>query len=196
MVKSITRGAALALALATVFSGPAHAADEHDAALRKLLHAKILPFVQKSIVIDSVNNQNRKYATLNARQINRLDKIWRDEVSRAGGALINEVLANPLSNYLKQVKQANGELFAEIYVMDNKGLNVGQSDVTPDYWQGDEGKWQKTFLAGRGAVRISKGKIDDSSQKRVARITVTIVDPTTNRVFGAVTIGVNVDELG
>ncbi len=196
MVKSFTRSAAIALALATVFSGPALAAEEHEAALRKLVHAKILPFVQKSIVIDSVNNQNRKNATLNARQINRLDKIWRDEVSRAGGALINEVLANPLSNYLKQVKQANGALFAEIYVMDNKGLNVGQSDVTPDYWQGDEGKWQKTFLAGRGAVRISKGKMDESSRKRVARITVTIVDPTTNRVIGAVTIGVNVDELG
>ena len=196
MVKSFTRSAAIALALATVFYGPALAAEEHDAALRKLVHAKILPFVQKSIVIDSVNNQNRKNATLNARQINRLDKIWRDKVSRAGGALINEVLANPLSNYLKQVKQANGALFAETYVMDNKGLNVGQSDVTPDYWQGDEGKWQKTFLAGRGAVRISKGKMDVSSQKRVARITVTIVDPTPNRVIGAVTIGVNVDELG
>ena len=81
-------------------------------------------------------------------------------------------MANPLSNYLKQVKRDNGDLFAEIYVMDNKGLNVGQSDVTPDYWQGDEGKWRKT------------------------RVTVTIVDPATNRVIGAVTIGVNVDELG
>jgi hypothetical protein len=25
---------------------------------------------------------------------------------------------------------------------------VGQSDVTSDYWQGDEGKWQKTFGTG------------------------------------------------
>ncbi len=196
MVMSITRGAALALALAAAISGPALAADEHDAELRKLVHTKILPFVQKSIVIDSVNFQNRQNATLNARQIKRLDKIWRDEVGRAGGALINEVLTNPLSNYLKQVKRDNGDLFAEIYVMDNKGLNVGQSDVTPDYWQGDEGKWQKTFLVGRGAIRISKGKKKDPSQKRLSRVTVTIVDPTTNRVIGAVTIGVNLDELG
>ncbi len=105
-------------------------------------------------------------------------------------------MANPLSNYLKQVKRDNGDLFAEIYVMDNKGLNVGQSDVTPDYWQGDEGKWRKTFLAGRGAIRISKGKKKDPGKGRLARVTVTIVDPATNRVIGAVTIGVNVDELG
>ncbi len=196
MLKSITRGAALVLALAAVFSGPALAAEKHEARLRELLHTKILRLVQQPIVVDSVMRQNRNNASLTARQINRLDKIWRDEVKRAGGALINEVLSNPLSNYLKQVKQANGGLFTEIYVMDNKGLNVGQSDVTPDYWQGDEGKWRKTFLAGRGAFRISKGKMDRSSGKRQARVTVTIVDPTTNRVIGAVTFGVNVDELG
>ncbi len=194
MVKSFTRCAALAFAI--VCSGPVLAADGQDAELRKLVQTKILPFVQKSIVIDSVNVQNQKNATLNARQIKRLDKIWRDEVSRAGGALINEVMANPLSNYLRQVKQDNGGLFAEIYVMDNKGLNVGQSDMTPDYRQGDEGKWQKTFLAGRGAIRISKGKKKDPSKGRLARVTVTIVDPITNQVIGAVTIGVNVDELG
>ncbi len=89
------------------------------------------------------------------------------------------MLANPLSNYLRQVKQANGDLCTDIYVMDNKGLNVGQSDLTPDYWQGDEGKWRKTFLAGRGAIRISKIKMDHSTRKPRARVTVTIVDPST-----------------
>ena len=196
MFKSITRGAAFVLALAAVSSGPAHAADEHEARLREIVQTKIMPFVRRSIVVDSVNTQNREHASLNARQISRLDKIWKDEVKRAGGALINEVLASPLSNYLKQVKQANGNLFTEIYVMDNKGLNVGQTDITPDYWQGDEGKWQKTFLSGIGSVRIGKIKKHKSTGKRQSRVTVTIVDPSTNRVIGAVTIGVNADELG
>ena len=35
---------------------------------------------------------------------------------------------------------------------DNKGLNVGQSDVTSDYWQGDEAKWKKSYKMGAGAV--------------------------------------------
>ncbi len=196
MLKSITRGAALVLVLAIVCPGSGRAADDHQARLRELVHSTILPMVRNSIVIDSVKMQNRQNASLNARQIKRLDKIWRDEVERAGGALINEVLTNPLSNYLRRVKQANGDLFTDINVMDNKGLNVGQSDVTPDYWQGDEGKWRKTFLAGRGAIRISKVKMDKSSRKNRARVTVTIVDPSTDRVIGAVTIGVNVDELG
>jgi uncharacterized phage infection (PIP) family protein YhgE len=37
-------------------------------------------------------------------------------------------------------------------VKDNKGLNVGQSDVTSDYWQGDEAKWKKSYKMGAGAV--------------------------------------------
>ena len=105
MVKSLTRIAAVTLALVTAFSGPAISADDREAALRKLVDTKILPFVQKSIVVDSVKVQNQRHAGLTERQIRRLDKIWKDEVKRAGGALINEVLANPLSNYLKKVKQ-------------------------------------------------------------------------------------------
>lgn len=196
MLKSITRGAALVLALAAVAAGSALADDDREARLRELVRTKILSIVRASIVVDSVNIQNRQNASLDARQIKRLDKIWRDEVKRAGGALINEVLAKPLFNYLRRVKRANGDLFTDIYVMDNKGLNVGQTDVTPDYWQGDEGKWRKTFLAGRGAFRISKVKIGKSTRKPWTRVTVTIVDPSTNRVIGAMTVGVNVDELG
>ncbi len=74
MVKPFARYAALAFAI--VCSSPALAADDHDAELRKLVQSKILPFVQKSIVIESVKVQNQKNATLNARQIKRLDKIW------------------------------------------------------------------------------------------------------------------------
>ena len=67
--------------------------------------------------------------------------------------------------------------------------------MTPDSWQGDEGKWQQTFLAGTGSIRMSKGKKNDRYKKRLSRVIVTIVDLVTNRVIGVVTIGVNVDEL-
>ena len=40
--------------------------------------------------------------------------------------------------------------------MDKFGLNVGQSSVTSDYWQGDEDKFQKTFAVGPDAVFIDE----------------------------------------
>ena len=70
--------------------------------------------------------------------------------------------------------------------MDMKGLNVGQSDVTSDYWQGDEAKWQKTYGVGPSAVLIDEVEFDDSSQTYQSQVSIAVV---------AVTVGVNVEML-
>ncbi|MGO7624082.1 hypothetical protein ACC687_38970, partial [Rhizobium ruizarguesonis] len=49
-------------------------------------------------------------------------------------------------------KEASGGKITEIFVMGAKGLNVGQSDTTSDYCQGDEANFQKSFGAGKDAV--------------------------------------------
>ena len=59
--------------------------------------------------------------------------------------MIDDILRNSLSGFLKAKKKESEGLFTEIFVMDNKGMNVGQSDITSDYWQGDEAKWIKTY---------------------------------------------------
>jgi hypothetical protein len=84
-------------------------------------------------------------------------------------------------------------MYTEIFVMDNKGLNVGQSDVTSDYWQGDEAKWQKTYQVGPDAIHVSDVEQDESSQVFQAQVSVPVVDG--GQVIGAVTVGVNVDAL-
>ena len=109
--------------------------------------------------------------------------------------LINAVLGNELSNYLTGVKNDGRGIYTEIFVMDNKGLNVGQSDVTSDYWQGDEAKWKKTYLAGPDAVLIDEVEFDESTQTFQSQLSLSVVDPNTGETVGAVTIGVNVDML-
>jgi hypothetical protein len=79
--------------------------------------------------------------------------------------------------------------------MDDKGLNVGQSDVTSDYWQGDEPKWQKTFKVGPDTVFVDKVEKDESSEQLQIQVSVSIKDPETGKVIGAVTLGINVDQL-
>ena len=79
--------------------------------------------------------------------------------------------------------------------MDDRGLNAGQSDVTSDYWQGDEAKWQKTFKAGADAVFVDVVEKDESTQQLQVQVSVSIKDPETGKVIGAVTLGINVDQL-
>ena len=109
--------------------------------------------------------------------------------------MIDGVLANELSIYLAAAAAESEGLLTEVFVMDAKGLNVGQSSVTFDYWQGDESKWKKTFLAGKGAVFIDKVEEDESTQTFQTQVSLAIADPSGN-VIGAVTFGINVEQLG
>ncbi len=86
-------------------------------------------------------------------------------------------------------------MIAEVFVMDDKGLNVGQSAVTSDYWQGDEAKWQKSYGAGAGAIFVDEVEKDESTQALQSQVSIAISDPASNEVIGAITLGINVEGL-
>lgn len=83
----------------------------------------------------------------------------------------------------------------EVCIMDNKGLNVAVSDVTSDYMQGDEAKWQTTYGAGAGEIFIDEVEFDDSSETFQCQVSATVVDPDSGKAIGAVTFGINVEAL-
>ncbi|WP_211228880.1 hypothetical protein [Thalassobaculum salexigens] len=146
-------------------------------------------------VIEAVKAQNAETAGLSEAEIDALDKQWRAEAEAGSGPLIDKVLAGKLSAFLKEKKAASNGLYSEVFVMDAKGLNVGQSDVTSDYMQGDEDKWQKTYPVGPDAVFIDEVEFDDSSGQFQSQVNATVVDPATGQAIGAITIGINVEKL-
>lgn len=195
MKRSFYRGAAATLVVTALFAGPAAAEGEHVAPMKQLAGAKVAGWTANPIVVAAINAQNAKNAAIGQADIDKMDKTWRAEVKAGGGPMSKTVLTNALSAYLKKVKGDAGGLFTEIFVMDNKGLNVGQSDTTSDYWQGDEAKWQKTYSVGPKAVHIGKVKTDESSQTLQSQLSMSITDPANGKVIGAVTVGVNVEQL-
>lgn len=152
-------------------------------------------WMKEAIVIDAVKAQNARHASITQAEIDALDKQWRAETKAAAKPLIDSVMGNALSAHLRKLEASAKGLVTEIFVMDNKGLNVGQSDVTTDYWQADESKWQKTFLVGPGAVFVDKVEKDESTQKFQVQVSISIVDPTANAVIGAVTVGLDIESL-
>lgn len=181
-------------ALCLLLAAPA-AANEFQAELTALANGKIAEIAASGDVVSAVKDQNGATGSYDQAKIDDLDKTWRAEADSVEQPMIDEVLDKPLSGYLSEVQEASGGLFTEVFVMDAKGLNVGQSDVTSDYWQGDEAKWQETFLKGKGAVHISDLEQDDSTQILQSQVSVTVVDPDSGEPIGAVTFGVNVDKL-
>ncbi len=182
-------------AVVLMSSVPAYADDGHKEAAEAFIKETVMPWVESAEVVGAIKAQNQENAALDQGQIDKLDKQWRAEVDASDRPLIDKVLKNALSQFLASKKDAAGGAITEMFVMDNKGLNVGQSDVTSDYWQGDEAKWKKTFKVGADTVFVDDIEKDESTQELQAQVSVSIKDPASGQVIGAITVGVNVDQL-
>jgi hypothetical protein len=194
MTKSFFKLLALLAPLALI-TGPALAAGPHEAPIAEYAKTKAPAWLNNAVVINAVKAQNAKNAALTQADIDKMDKQWMAETKASGKPLIDAVLGNELSKYLKKVQEDSKGLITEIFVMDDKGLNVGQSEVTSDYWQGDEAKWQKTFKVGPDAIHIGDVSQDESTQRFQSQLSLPVVDPEAKKVIGAVTIGLDVENL-
>ena len=94
--------------------------------------------------------------------------------------------------FLRGIKAASNGVITEIFVMDNKGLNVGQTNGTGDYMQGDEAKWKETYLLSAHAVFIDE--VEEEDGINIAQTSLTVARDN-GFSLGAVTIGINVDAL-
>jgi hypothetical protein len=184
--------------LAAAFLIPAAANGEyaHEPLLRELVASKLRAIAEDPAVVSAVIAQNAETSAVTTADIERLDEQWRAETDSAVKPLIARTVDSPLSAHLKQVREQAEGVITEIIVMDSKGLNVGVSDVTSDYWQGDEDKWTKTYEVGPDAVFIDDIELDESTQTLQSQVSLSVVDPATHAVIGAITFGVDMEALG
>lgn len=180
--------------LAMVLAGPARA-DEFTAPLTALATSEIKTIAADPVLIAAIVAQNAVTAGYDQAKIDALDAQWKAEVSAASKPLIDATLGNAASQYLKGVQEASAGKFTEIFAMDAKGLNVAQSTLTSDYWQGDEDKFTKSFGAGADAVNLGEVEQDESTQVFQSQVSVPITDPATGALIGAITVGVDVSSL-
>jgi hypothetical protein len=186
----------LAAVTAVALSGAALADDaEIQAKAQTFAQSEIKKWAADPDIVAAINAANTERAGYDQAKIDGLDKQWRAEVGAAAHPLIDATAANPSSAKLKAICDGQGGLVTEAFVMDAKGLNVGMCDPTSDYWQGDEGKWQKTYSAGPDAVFVDKVEQDESTQKFQVQTSITVVDPATGKAIGAMTVGLDAESL-
>ena len=179
----------LGLAAAAWGAGP------HEDPIREFGETRVRAWISNPIVTAALREQNARNAALTDSEIIAMDQQWRAETRAERRPLIDRVLANELSRFLSQSKAEQRGIVTEVFVMDNRGLNVGQSDVTSDYWQGDEAKWQQTFLVGPDAVMIDAVELDESTQTFQSQLNMAITDEATGEVIGAITVGIDVEAI-
>ncbi len=170
-------------------------ANEYEPMMREFFETEVSGWASDALLIEAVRVQNERTGGLTADEIDALDQRWRGEVGASDTPTIDQVLGNAASDFLRERVAASGGVISEVFVMDAQGLNVAASDVTSDYWQGDEAKFQETFGVGPEAVHVSDVELDESTQTYQSQISVTLVDPQTKAPVGAVTVGVNPEGL-
>lgn len=186
------------MAVVLVFAAPAstpHAETLTSDIVSQDLIETMREWAQHPVTLIALRAQNARHTGLSQEDIDQLDKDWRAQRKSQGQPLIAQLFGSPLSTYLTRIQAQSGGLYTEIFVMDNRGLNVGQSAVTSDYWQGDEGKWQKTFGVGPDAVFIDAAEAHEGTGTTRAQVNLAIADPDTGKAIGAITVEVNLTEL-
>lgn len=191
--------AVLAACLSGLFMGltprPSIANDLHIPVVSAYIDENVRSWIETPQIIEALKNSNSYHQYLTSKDIERLDEQWRQEFRAPSKPLIYSILNNALSVMLRG-KQAEADgIITEILIMDAKGLAIAESDITSDYWQGDELKWQNTYLAGANVTFIDRAEKDDSTQMLQAQASMTISDPETGQPIGAITVGVNLDAL-
>ena len=82
----------------------------------------------------------------------------------------------------------------EIFVCDEFGFNVAETDPTHDMNQGDETKYWKSV--GNGPDGVVAEKVGpDGGFPNISQVSIAIKDPATGQSVGFATIGINVDKL-
>ena len=198
MSRSPFLGRALAVlgTVAALALSPAVLAQDNEFAepLTALANGQLREIAQNPVVVAAIEAQNAQTGAYDQAKIDELDKQWRAEVSASSKPLIDATLATEASKYLTQAQADSGGTFTEIFVMDAKGLNVAQSTVTSDYWQGDEDKFTASFGAGADAVHLGEIEQDESTQTFQSQVSITIVDAS-GKPIGAITAGVDLSTL-
>jgi hypothetical protein len=193
MIRKFAYVPLLCLAASSVF------AQEAPGDVQGLVTTEIIEEIKEwakaPVVRFSVEAQNHRRGSLSEDAIAALDKQWSDEKEAQDKPLIAASLSNPLSNFLVKRQALSTGLYTEIIVVDSNGLNVGQSTITQDYWQGDEDKFQKTFAVGPTGLFIDKPEYDEALKIWTSQVSMTLTDEAESEAIGALTVQINLTEL-
>lgn len=186
----------LAAAAVGLLAGPALAQDnEYAGPLTEIANGQLRAIAQNPVLVAAVKAQNAATAGYDAAKIDELDQQWRAEVDAGSKPLIDEVMGNEASQMLMAEQESAEGLFSEMFATDAMGLNVAQSTITSDYWQGDEEKFSETYPVGPDAVYLGEIEQDESTQTYQSQVSITIVDPDSGEPIGSITAGVDLSML-
>jgi len=115
-----------------------------------------------------------------------------DEPNSVAFYLINNPTSDTLRSIMIEDQKSKSKFkYAEIFLTNQYGVNIAQSDKTSDYIQNDEVWWQK---AKQNGIFLSGGGYDESAGVYASDIAIKILDENENFI-GVIKAVINVESL-
>ncbi|MCM8542137.1 MAG: hypothetical protein NE328_17845 [Lentisphaeraceae bacterium] len=165
-----------------------NASDKASDKVKAFVVKSLLPLMTNKVFIDETNKQNSLKISLD--EIKKIDKEWQaaEDFLPIQEKLTGNACADEINKVIKSIPGIK-----EAFVMDNQGAVVGENDLTSDYWQGDEDKWQNSYNGGKGGIDVGKIKFDKSANSQLQQVSIPLVDG--EKVIGAITFGIDISKL-
>ena len=145
-----------------------HVTSAEEQQLRAMVDQAVLPLLQNEKLRAFLSVSNQQHQVLDMERIQQADEIWKaaSDEKIAAPEWISALLATPESQLLKQWQYREQGIFEEVLLTDSRGLLVASSEMTSDYWQGDEEKVIRPLhLASTSPAEYLYGWFDQGAGK-------------------------------
>lgn len=169
-----------------------------SASEQETLHRWLSPLLQSWLntpgLVDAVKAQNRRHAGLTEEARDRMDQTWQTAFQTGDHPRVMAWLDEALSHRLRTLaREADGQI-TEVMLTDRGGLNVAVSDMTSDYWQGDEAKFQRAQGLAAGQLNFEPVTYDESTRKFQVHVSLPVTDTDSGEWLGVLIVGVDVEK--
>ncbi|GHG64210.1 hypothetical protein GCM10010919_10610 [Alishewanella longhuensis] len=163
-------------------------ASEQTTIVHHVLH-QALALAKQSKIQSALAQANQQQWP--EKQIVQYDQQWIQELNLQISGLAEAMLQTELSQYLQHWQQQFNGQIAEIMLTDQQGRNVAISELTSDFWQGDEAKFQDLYQSKLDYV-FDEVSFDASTQRFLVHLSIPIKDVSEQHI-GVLILGIDVE---
>lgn len=117
----------------------------------------LTPLLHHPLILQALTEANQNHNLLDQQQLEQ--KAQRIETSTAE---MEQLERNEAALELLRIQSTNPGI-SELFITDQFGLNVAQTNTTSDYYQADEDWWNRTYHNGRGEFWRGELEFDQSA---------------------------------
>ncbi|MDO8341968.1 MAG: hypothetical protein Q7T48_02095 [Cellvibrio sp.] len=163
--------------------------------IKELLMRKIERWKQLPKLEALLKERNIKSRSFTEQEIAERDKKWIQAFLHNDFSYPIDLVDQEMSARLREIKKQSQDVITEIIVTDARGLNVAISDMTSDYWQGDEEKFTEVFSRPANAIHFGEINYDESTKRFQLHLSVPLYTEKKFEPLGVMVFGVDVEKV-